>query len=359
MESRLPQTLSISMVLHATGVGVWLYMNQISKENQSRVISNVELMVAVRPAAARAPMPPSTWNFLKMALPSVPRQAPLEVQAPKELRPKIAQDRMLQENQERLRKSLALEAEKDLGHHRASLEALNAADLNTHVTHARLAEASRLEEVGTHRASRAAIAMDEQLVEERASGRARPQDISAMAAAQAPARSQGPAPMETLTEEAAPAGGGRASGGVLSSLANLLPTEEAAPGPRTRGYAAGGGGDIEAAPAPARRKAEAITERKKTAMIEGPLKGRRVVHYEIPKFPSWLQAQGVLEAVVRIRFTVSPSGDVLEETRLVQTSGYGDLDRLAIDSLSHWRFQAISEESGNQWGIITFRFVME
>ena len=107
------------------------------------------------------------------------------------------------------------------------------------------------------------------------------------------------------------------------------------------------------------RKAEIIAESKKAAVIEGPLRHRRVVHYEIPKFPSWAQAQGVLEAVVRIRFTVAPSGEVLDDMRLVQTSGYAELDRLAMQSLSRWQFQEIPRNSGNQWGIITFRFVME
>jgi len=115
----------------------------------------------------------------------------------------------------------------------------------------------------------------------------------------------------------------------------------------------------EGAAAPKQRKAEAMAEHKKAAMIEGPLRRRRVIHFEIPKFPAWAQSQGVLEAIVRIRFSVTPSGDVLEEMRLVQTSGYGELDRLAMKSLTHWRFEPKSEDAGNEWGIITFRFVIE
>ena len=64
------------------------------------------------------------------------------------------------------------------------------------------------------------------------------------------------------------------------------------------------------------------------------------------------------EAEVRIKFYVSPAGDVLPDLRVETTSGYGRLDRLALDSLKTWTFEPIGG-AGRQWGIITFRFVLE
>src|SRR5205809_4365593 len=115
MESSLPATISASMVLHAAGLGAWLYMSQMSKRDHTRVLSNVELLIAARPGsvARRAAMPPSAWNFLKMALPSVRTQAPLDVQAAQaERRTKVMPAKLLQENKAKLQKSLDLGAEK-------------------------------------------------------------------------------------------------------------------------------------------------------------------------------------------------------------------------------------------------------
>ena len=40
-------------------------------------------------------------------------------------------------------------------------------------------------------------------------------------------------------------------------------------------------------------------------------------------------------------------------------SGYGRLDRLALEHLKKWRFEALALGEGNQWGVITFRFILE
>jgi TonB family protein len=111
--------------------------------------------------------------------------------------------------------------------------------------------------------------------------------------------------------------------------------------------------------APLRRQgAEAIEEKKKGVEIEGPLADRRVVSYEVPEFPEWARQQGILEATVAIRFYVSPEGDVLPNMRIERTSGYGRMDRLAMDSLKLWKFAPLGSDQ-RQWGIITFRFLLE
>jgi len=47
-----------------------------------------------------------------------------------------------------------------------------------------------------------------------------------------------------------------------------------------------------------------------------------------------------------------------EDMRVERTSGYGRLDRLCMDSLRNWTF-APAPGSGAQWGVITFRFILE
>jgi TonB family protein len=339
---------------------MWLLFSQLAKQDQQKVLSNVELMINVRPTPVHVGggSRPSTWNFLKMALPSAHREAPMEIHTPRvEPRHQMAREHMLNQNNSKLQRSLELEAEKNLGHHQASLETLNAASVSH--TRAHPAEIGRLEEIGTRRASRSAIALDNALIESHSSG-ARAQELSALAAAGAPSHSHSVAPMATLSDNSAPAPSSH-EGGSLSALSNLLPNDEGISSHGRSGPMGVGGGDMEAAPAPVRHQTEAIIEhKKKTSMIEGPLKKRRVLHYEIPAFPKWAQQQGILEAIVRIRFSVAPSGEVIEDgMHMVQTSGYPELDRLAMDSLKQWRFQAKSDDSGNEWGIITFRFVLE
>ena len=101
-----------------------------------------------------------------------------------------------------------------------------------------------------------------------------------------------------------------------------------------------------------------MAEKKKGVEIEGPLADRKVISFEIPKFPEWARAQGILEAAVSIRFWVSRQGDVLPNLRIEHASGYGRLDRLAMESLQSWKFAPLLFDE-RQWGVITFRFVLE
>jgi TonB family protein len=116
--------------------------------------------------------------------------------------------------------------------------------------------------------------------------------------------------------------------------------------------------DEPAAPKLERRRAAAAVAQKKAVEIEGPLADRKVSAYALPQFPSWARAQGILEADVSIRFTVDESGAVLPGMRVTRTSGYGRIDKLAMQYLRRWRFRP-APGAGVQWGVITFRFVTE
>jgi TonB family protein len=140
---------------------------------------------------------------------------------------------------------------------------------------------------------------------------------------------------------------------VLPDALELKPRPEAAIAPKFEKI-------VTVAPKLERRQAAAATEGgpKKGVEIEGPLKDRKVVSAVIPKFPDWARTQGMMEAEVAIRFNVDAEGNVMPGMRVERTSGYGRLDRLCTESLRSWTFVP-APGSGAQWGIITFRFILE
>lgn len=358
MEARLPVSVTLSVALHAGGAAGWLYLNHMSKRTNLRMISNVELLVQTRrtqalaqPQAARKPMPPSTWNFLKMALPAVPKAAaPLEIKAP-EAAKKTLMDipKRLEEEKGRLRKAAGLDRSLDLNRRRTDLAGIDGARMESRRA-AALEALPKLEEVGTRRAPKAALELAA-LAQERG-GRLRSLEAALPSARRA---SDGPLPLAALPEEAAPL----ARRSALGKVADLLTSEprplglQASPGALPRRFEA-------QAPALPEKRQEALEiQKKKSVEIEGPLSDRRVTYYELPEFPKWAAERGIVEAEVRIRFYVSPAGEVLPDLRVERTSGYGALDRLALQALKRWRFEPASAGAGNQWGIITFRFLLE
>jgi protein TonB len=98
---------------------------------------------------------------------------------------------------------------------------------------------------------------------------------------------------------------------------------------------------------------------KKLVEITGLLSKRGIRRSYLPTYPEWAQQKGI-EAEVMIHFTVSPSGHVLD-AHIKLTSGYGELDRLAMKALKRWVFEPLPPEVKkiNQWGLIVFRFLLQ
>ena len=95
---------------------------------------------------------------------------------------------------------------------------------------------------------------------------------------------------------------------------------------------------------------------KKSFEIAGPLNNRPITHKVIPQYPAWAEEQGIIGSV-RIWFTVTSDGAVRSNMRVTKTTGYPDLDKLALEALRQWTFSAFqSADESNQWGIITFTF---
>jgi len=95
---------------------------------------------------------------------------------------------------------------------------------------------------------------------------------------------------------------------------------------------------------------------KKSFEIAGPLNNRPIIHKAIPQYPAWAEEQGIIGSV-RIWFAVTPDGSVRTNMRVTKTTGYPDLDKLALEALKQWKFAPFTTtDESSQWGIITFTF---
>ncbi|MDE2313105.1 MAG: TonB family protein [Elusimicrobia bacterium] len=344
----MPVSVALSVGLHAGALALFLY-SRAHQPQQPKIISNVALLIQ-SPQSPNArtvapPVKPTTWNFLKLALPSLPKAIPqaMAVKLPNEPKPLMAETPKLTDRGQRM----APEQMKALDLNRSRQTQAQGIQEHLSFSHGAQAMAAlpRLQDVGERQVADLpqAIKLDNE--------RRQAQAMQVLGAAEnlpAPQVAQAPAPLQ----EAAP----EPSGPPPSALSSILPSQELSMAPQQRPEEAPA---LNALPLPKqRRKAAILPENKKGVDIEGPLADRKILHYEIPSFPDWARQEGVLEADVAIHFWVSPDGTVQPDMSIERTSGYGRLDHLAMKSLARWRFAPINTNE-RQWGIITFRFVLE
>ncbi len=91
-----------------------------------------------------------------------------------------------------------------------------------------------------------------------------------------------------------------------------------------------------------------------TFKIIGALQNRPIMEKYLPKYPRWAEEQG-LECNVSIHFFVLPDGSVKNNLYVEQSSGYAEMDNLAIKALSAFKFapKSIGEE---EEGVVIFYF---
>ncbi len=353
-QARVPASAFVSLGLHGGLLVFFGLMMREGPKQAAKVVEGVDLIVnAPKPRPAEgAPKPPplSTMDFLKLALPS----APARTAAPAQLSVKLQEHKI-----ELAQPKLEERAKKDLGPKLQALDLserpVEAAKLDVKMEHHRaaqtLAALPRLEEVGRKRVKNLpqAIELEDRrreavvsagLPEMTLKPTSRRQAVAAVAALQEAAPEREPErkvsgswlPERPLLREARPQA---MSAPKLDKVVSEAPKFQR------------------------RQAAQAdVAEPKKGVEIEGPLADRRIVSYSVPPFPDWAKNQGILEADVAIRFTVGEDGAVMPGMRITSSSGYGRLDKLAMESLKSWRF-ASKPGAGVQWGVITFRFVTE
>lgn len=93
--------------------------------------------------------------------------------------------------------------------------------------------------------------------------------------------------------------------------------------------------------------------------IGGPVGDRKITRRKLPQYPAWAEEKGIT-AMVKIYFTVKSDGSIRSNMRIMQSSGYAELDDLAKAALKEWKFSATSADSSESasWGMITFRFTL-
>lgn len=357
---RMPVSVVGSLGLHAALFAFLMYGAKNATQ-QTHVISNVDLMIQVhkampvpmaKPAAPKAA--PSLSNFLKMALPAVPHLQQMNVAIPEhhEIMP-VAEPKL--QDRGRLAALPKLNA-LDMSRRMPSLSALNVAEPEDNHSLKALAALPKLEEVGTRRVHNlpAAIKLDDE--------RTQAQQQLQMGALPDVSEHHGlVAPVGQALQDA---DGSPDQSRMAKTLSALLPqgglqmNDRPMPMPSSEGFPKKAIQEEAAASRRASAKALPADASKKGVSIEGPLKNRRVVAYDIPPFPKWAQQQGIMEAEVSIRFWVDNEGNVLDNMRVESTSGFGQLDRLAMDHLKNWKFAPVIDNE-KQWGVITFRFVLE
>lgn len=354
-ERRMPVAAVASIAVHALFFLLFLYTAKRAAEGPTHVISNVDLIIKVKDAAtppsAEQRVKATTMDFLKLALPSIPKvSAPrmMDVAIPQDRKPLMPEIPSKIEDRGRLQEVPKL-AGVDLGS-----RALDMAKVDAKIPTRRaaaIAEAPKLvEEVGRRRvAMPAAMPLQD-------AGRAGaglqairgpviPETRRPAAGAMAPALQEAQPTIE--------------AGGLAGKLAAFLP--EARPlgmQPQSAPMPSALKTPVAETKAPPRKAQAIIQEKKKAVELEGPIADRRVASYDIPVFPQWAREQGVIEAQVKIRFWVSKEGDVQPDLRIEHTSGYLRLDRHAMESLKKWKFAPIFTEE-KQWGVITFTFLLE
>jgi TonB family protein len=88
--------------------------------------------------------------------------------------------------------------------------------------------------------------------------------------------------------------------------------------------------------------------------------GRKVRYQEPLEYPDWAKEQGIVAKVV-LRFKVLPNGSVDSQIIVRRTSGWRQLDELAIKSMRNYLFEPLLPGSPQipQWGEIALSFVAE
>jgi len=359
-----PQKILLYSALGAVlfhGLLFFLYLNFVLlvPETRNIVISNVDLLLQEK--EARVPKAPGnkTLDFLKLALPKIPRietaQAPrlpvIDIKAPEARRKNFDLPQKLLERSGRVRTQERLEM--DTAKRAASAMS---ADLGIKAERATAALAPRieLEEVGMKRAP----TLPENLKFDENARSFTPQTMQELNIAVDRAKKVSALP-QGLSERQGGVAALRESARISPAMPERLAEARVAPADSlTRGLrakpviSAAGLGGLKSA---SMKQAE---ETKKVE-IEGPISKRKVIKYFVPSFPAWARDRGLLEASVSIKFFVDNTGRVLDNTSVEKTSGYGALDRSAMDALKKWQFERIGGAASRQWGIITFRFVTD
>ena len=333
-EERTPLALILSTLLHAAGLFLFLMLAKENAKKVTQTISDVDLLIPVQKPLPLSPVKQSHLqpkplafksmkDFLKLALPA---PATLKPQAPKTLSIALPEEHHLMaaapkiEDRGRMRSRQKLESHLDMSRKELPQAAAFKENFNDS-PHESMPQLPKLEEIGQRRAPKKLL---KQIALQDAQERNAPMGITNsnilpdhhahMAAQEAPLEEASPKPSNSH----------HISTNIPESSLRMAPQSAPTPG------ASLSADDLNIKITRPTTAAKLKNGGKKGIDIEGPLANRKVISYNIPKFPSWALKQGIPESSVSIRFWVSPEGKVLPNLRIERTSGFGRLDRWAI-----------------------------
>lgn len=106
-------------------------------------------------------------------------------------------------------------------------------------------------------------------------------------------------------------------------------------------------------------KVEVPVSRGTNFSVAGPISQREIIRKQVPRYPKWALDRRVSGTVV-VRIWVQPNGQVKGAPTVESSSGYPDLDQVVVDALRGWGFAALGPgvKSEDQWGVVTFKFVL-
>ena len=106
-------------------------------------------------------------------------------------------------------------------------------------------------------------------------------------------------------------------------------------------------------------KAETPASHGSNFMVAGPISQREITKKLVPHYPKWALERRVSGTVV-VRIWVQPNGQVKGAPTVESSSGYPDLDQVVVDALRGWEFAPLGSgvKSEDQWGVITFKFML-
>lgn len=355
-----PRAVKFSVIasasLHALLFLLYFRFVLLQPETRNVVLSNVDLIMQEKEQQARAPQN-KTLNFLKLALPVIPKIAApelpkvptLDIKTPDRHRPAMDLPKSLAERSGRVNQAQRLEM--DAGGRVTGAVKDAALDLQPSRGAQAMAPRIELEEVG----ARKAPSLPQGLKFEDAGPAVRPQTMQELNVAVDRARRAASGP-QALDERSGAVEAARREPAVAAAPQRLTEARGAAVQLASRPQPAITAASLSLHRNEALRSAEEAPRRME---ITGPLSNRKVLRYYAPPFPAWARDRGILEAAVSLKFYVDNSGRVLDSVSVERTSGYGALDRLAADAIKRWAFEPLPGPASRQWGVITFRFLAD
>lgn len=348
-------SIAASASFHVLLFGLYYYFVLMRPETRNVVLSNVDLIMQEKEAQAKPEN--KTLNFLKLALPVIPKIAvqevpkipTLDIKTPDRHRPALDLPKNLTERSGRV--SAAQKLEMDAGR-RVGGDIKDAGlDIKAERSSQAMAPRIELEEVGMKKAP----SLPQGLKFEDAGPAVRPQTMQELNMAVDRARRSAAGP-QALAERQGSVAAARQTAAIAAAPQRLTEAQSAAAPVARRETPTISAAAFSSRHNESLRAAEAAPQRLE---ITGPLSRRKVAKYYVPVFPDWARDRGILEAAVSVKFYVDNAGRVLDNASVERTSGYGALDRVALDAIKRWSFEPLSGPASKQWGIITFRFLAD